>query len=110
MGEKIISNVPSQTTLTSSDTAFDILTFFDGNFNCIDELVLVPLIIFTLMAENGGNLNGIDFQGGELLFVAKDYGTGITFWINSLGELLINSDDSSSYEIDGNGYLIYSFC
>lgn len=94
--------IPTTTSISVANSVLEIVTSYDPT----GEL---PAIIDLFLANEIGIQEGVSFVEGDLVIRFKT-GTfpNITFVsINSLGELVIDSDDVARYSIDTNGNLIY---
>jgi hypothetical protein len=65
-------------------------------------------IISIFIADVAGSLNSVSYVEGELMAYWID-DNGLDMWINSNGEFIISSSDASSYSINANGELIYTY-
>lgn len=66
-----------------------------------------PNVISAFISETIGMLNGTSYVEGELIITVKDY-PDTDFLLDSMGNLIVISDDANNYNIDSNGNLTYT--
>lgn len=89
----MIVNLPTKTAVFVSDTSLAIYTWYQECAN------------FLVFWINGApqSFDGIMFIEGELGY--KIEGLNESFFLNSNGDLMVNSADAAHYAIDADGYL-----
>jgi len=68
-----------------------------------------PYTIIAFIADVDGTLDGVSYFQGDLIFSVMNYpGLAINFYLDSNGNLVVNSFDANHYSIDSNGQLTYT--
>ena len=91
--------VPTFTEYSASNDLITIITYYQEG--------VLPDTILGVISDVDKVSNNVSVTQGDLYIKYK--GVGITYDINTLGELILNSNDSDNYSLNEDGELIYTF-
>jgi hypothetical protein len=93
--------LPVKTTVTINGSRISIYSLYEGGSEELQG------IVEAFVANNSGAEGVVTYIQGELVVVLRYEDNSTVVSLNSDGELIIESSDSSDYYIDADGYLFF---
>ncbi len=105
--------IPTLTSSLSNQTDLQICSEYLGvTVDCNGTTINteLPNIRLASYFSFDGNLNGVNFEEGELVFNGVNIPLGNDLWLNNDGELIVKGNDKDAFYINEDGELIYDYC